>query len=153
MCPTVCFSFVHDSSFYCTLLSCAGHQAFGLFHPPANVVPGAKYPTILQVYAGPVVQVSSKSMYTTVVASEIPKNHSRLYKRSLQPPKPCSAVASRHAPCTNSCVDTVVDRTTAFQYSTAGLRVIFRNFIGHDCSNAFKISFEVSRSFITRSRF
>ena len=34
--------------------------------------------------------------------------------------------------CTNSCVDAVVDRTPAFQYSTAGLRVI-RIFIGHNC--------------------
>ena len=74
------------------------------------------------------------------MAGEISKNHSRLYKRSLQPQKPRSAVASTLNACTNSCVDTVVDRTPTFQYSMAGLRVIFRNFIGHDCSLSHIIS-------------
>ena len=39
--------------------------------------------------------------------------------------------------CTDSCVDTVVDCTPAFQHFTAGLRVIFRSFIGHYCTKSF----------------
>ena len=63
-----------------------------------------------------------------IVANAIPKNHSRLYKRSLQPPEaPCSAVVHLVAML-------LADRTTAFQYSTAGLRVTFRSFIGRDCT-------------------
>ena len=36
----------------------------------------------------------------------------------------------------NSCVDAVIDRTAAFQYSPAGLWVIFLNFIVHNCTSA-----------------
>ena len=44
----------------------------------------------------------------TVVASEIPKNHPSLYKRSLHPR---SAVANTLSAFTSSYVDTVVDHT------------------------------------------